>query len=715
MSTVVKVRSDGAQIPAGRYALVKGSPEILKTLLRAQAQPAWYDETYRSMAERGMRVLGLAYKRLPDDQSAIPSREEVESGLEFAGFISFSCKTRADSAIVLGALRESDHGVAMVTGDALLTALHVARETGICRNRIALTLAAGPTRLEWVVATGRDPECIPFRAAEMSRLAAQYDLMVTDSTLLAAAEQDPAVWQHMAAIQVFARMKPQGKAKVIRSLQQHGGNFVLMCGDGGNDVGALKQADIGLALLSGYGNINTTGEEDEAESIEGGGRDSYTGAESTAEVQLNEQQKALVKRAGEAQKHKQLLLKQKQEQLAAKQQQWMQEEIAAREARGEGTGFMGHAAAIKAVTLRMKADMDQEANVLNSKFGNVFDKKKSDPLAASMDAMESDAPGGMPVVRPGDASVAAPFTSRAPSVKNCVDLIRQGRCTLLSALQQQQIMMLECIISSYVLSAISLEGSRSSERQMMASSWLLMTASLAFSYAKPIDRMHRIRPIRSLFHPAVFISMLGQAVIHLACMVYAVELAKSTMAADSPERKSGWSGPTLEDVSKFHKEQKLIRRGLLEKEEDPDAEMDWVAESMEMWTTPFLPNLMNTVVFLVETSQIIAIMFVNYKGQPWMKGVLENHPLFLSVFICIAGIAACAWEVRPEFNALIHLSPFPNDTFRWQVMTMVGLTLVGTFIWDRLVTALFAWDIFSAQLVREFCAVCVLGCALRAR
>ncbi len=79
-------------------------------------------------------------------------------------------------------------------------------------------------------------------------------------------------------------------------------------------------------------------------------------------------------------------------------------------------------------------------------------------------------------------------------------------------------MMLESIISAYVFSALSLGGARSSERQMMATSWLLMTASIAFSYATPIEKMHPQRPLRSLFHPAVLLSMFGQAAIHLFAM-----------------------------------------------------------------------------------------------------------------------------------------------------------------------------------------------------
>jgi P-type E1-E2 ATPase len=48
-------------------------------------------------------------------------------------------------------------------------------------------------------------------------------------------------------IKVFARTKPNDKVKVVMAYQQMG-RKVSMCGDGANDCGALKQADIGLSL-----------------------------------------------------------------------------------------------------------------------------------------------------------------------------------------------------------------------------------------------------------------------------------------------------------------------------------------------------------------------------------------------------------------------------------------------------------------------------------
>ena len=85
-------------------------------------------------------------------------RAEVEEGLRFAGFIAFACKTRADSPTVIQALTESAHSVAMLTGDAPLTALHVAHKTRICvpaRPTLLLAPSTPTLPVRWVHAKVR--------------------------------------------------------------------------------------------------------------------------------------------------------------------------------------------------------------------------------------------------------------------------------------------------------------------------------------------------------------------------------------------------------------------------------------------------------------------------------------------------------------------------------------------------------------------------------
>jgi cation-transporting ATPase 13A1 len=53
-------------------------------------------------------------------------------------------------------------------------------------------------------------------------------------------------------------------------------------------------------------------------------------------------------------------------------------------------------------------------------------------LAAQFEEMDT---GELPMVKLGDASIAAPFTSKMPSIRSCVDIVRQGRCTLVSSIQ----------------------------------------------------------------------------------------------------------------------------------------------------------------------------------------------------------------------------------------------------------------------------------------
>lgn len=202
---------------------------------------------------------------------------------------------RGDTKAVIDELKnDAGCGVIMLTGDGPHTAAAVAREVGILdtarphtsshggssklvkrkkkgRRCIPLLLSAVEDDSDRKGGSGTSFMWVPLLSADigkkgagersffpksMEKLAKKHDLCVTGPALQALLESYPGIRKDLNLIRVFSRMTPELKETVAHSFMDNG-HCILMCGDGGNDVGALRQANVGLALLSGFGNANT--------------------------------------------------------------------------------------------------------------------------------------------------------------------------------------------------------------------------------------------------------------------------------------------------------------------------------------------------------------------------------------------------------------------------------------------------------------------------
>jgi manganese-transporting P-type ATPase len=504
------------QVGGKKFAVAKGSPEAIGNLLTEK--PLGYDEKSDYLSKQGYRVIGLGYKALSptDSQLAIESRASCESNLAFAGFIAFTCMVRKDTASVLKRLKEGGMNVVMVTGDALLTAIHVAKEVRICEpirdepesdddailndelralleskrgkrsqpqnpkllhreyKPIAFLDVSEENALFW-----RDYDdgstVEHFVAENIQRLSLKYELALTGTSLDHAFQHDPETRKYLQYIKVFARMSPVAKEFVIESLHSVG-LLCMMCGDGANDVGALKQSDVGVALLTGFSNINVEKPEDEEHKEKK--PDPAAGVTAImSQRHLNEVRAlpvALIKLkirqlGGDPSKYPEIVEKEdliklyqitarhaavkrheeknalekkkksKEEQALEKNAE--KEEIQRRflertqELEAQGVSFAS-VKAIRDVLAEVSKKKKKEAVKVSGVTGSAA------ALAAQMDELGN---AGLPMIKLGDASIAAPFTSKMPSIRNCVDIVRQGRCTLVSSMQ-----MVRCIRRTFL-------------------------------------------------------------------------------------------------------------------------------------------------------------------------------------------------------------------------------------------------------------------------
>ncbi|XP_066971293.1 polyamine-transporting ATPase 13A3-like isoform X4 [Macrobrachium rosenbergii] len=248
---------------------IKGAPEMIALLCNDVTVPGILDSTLEWYTRQGLRVVAVAHAALPAsltwEQIETSPREKLEDGAEFLGLVILQNKVKKETPSVIATLHQADIRTVMITGDNLLTAVSVARQSGLLKADQQLIVAraqmvsTSTIAAQYLQVNYYDVEHIDVlydKRKLMSVRSDNYVLAVDGQTFeLIFRGQDEELYQRLIERgKIFARMKPDQKISIVEALQDLG-HQVAMCGDGCNDCGALKVAHTGISLSSSEASV----------------------------------------------------------------------------------------------------------------------------------------------------------------------------------------------------------------------------------------------------------------------------------------------------------------------------------------------------------------------------------------------------------------------------------------------------------------------------
>jgi sodium/potassium-transporting ATPase subunit alpha len=209
---------------------VKGAPEFVlplchQALIHGNAFPMTPGEREailaqsRTFAQQAYRVLAVAMREIEQGPGVL-NIEAVERDLTFLGLVALMDPPHREVPEAIARCRQAGIRVIMITGDHPLTALAVARKTGLVDSAPDNTTLNSDAVIE-----GKQLD-------EWSDEKLRRQLTLS---------------QNGASELVFARMGARHKMRIVSMLKEMG-EVVAVTGDGVNDAPALQKADIGIAM-----------------------------------------------------------------------------------------------------------------------------------------------------------------------------------------------------------------------------------------------------------------------------------------------------------------------------------------------------------------------------------------------------------------------------------------------------------------------------------
>ncbi len=189
----------------GYLIVTKGATESIAPALSNEEEKITLKQLADRWANEGKRVLAYAY-RVTDKLPEPFHYGLVERELALAGVVGLIDPPREEVKAAIAECKSAGIKPVMITGDHPATAKAIAKEIGILDA---------------------------------------HDLVMTGGELQQIS--DASFQEQVEKVAVYARVSPEQKLRIVRTLQQKG-HFVSMTGDGVNDAPSLKAANIGVAM-----------------------------------------------------------------------------------------------------------------------------------------------------------------------------------------------------------------------------------------------------------------------------------------------------------------------------------------------------------------------------------------------------------------------------------------------------------------------------------
>ncbi len=204
----IATRMSGAYSKKDKTVYLKGSPEHVLALSKlTEKQHHKAESMMHTMASKGYRVIAVGQYPLQGDKAPKELDSTTENNIDFIGFLAFADELRPEAARAIRDAQEAGITVRMITGDHYETAYNIGHQIGLANH---------PDQVIQGIDLPKDERALA--------------LTIQNKT-------------------IFARILPEDKFRILKALNHT--EITAMTGDGVNDVPALTNAHVGIAMGSG--------------------------------------------------------------------------------------------------------------------------------------------------------------------------------------------------------------------------------------------------------------------------------------------------------------------------------------------------------------------------------------------------------------------------------------------------------------------------------